>query len=117
MPQFVYLYLWILPVSWSSFSASTLSLHDVKEQLQTILYMLDGNLASTKIIAASQGGFIAPHVWEIVRRKNLTIFKMLPLFAILYKDFLNFSENRGKELKLGPMYFNILIFLPLGTNH
>ena len=27
------------------------------------------------IIAAPQGGFIALHVWEIVGRKNLTVFK------------------------------------------
>ena len=27
------------------------------------------------LIAACQGGFIAPHVWEIAGRKDLTIFK------------------------------------------
>ena len=27
------------------------------------------------VIAVPQGGFIAPHVWGIVGRKNLTIFK------------------------------------------
>ena len=27
------------------------------------------------IIAGPEGSFIAPHVWEIVGRKNLTIFK------------------------------------------
>ena len=46
-------------------------------------------------IAAPQGGFIVPHVWEIVYRKN-----------DLYNDFLKFAENRDKEFKLEPKYFN-----------
>ena len=28
------------------------------------------------------------------------------LFSILYDGFINFSENRDKELMLGRMYFN-----------
>ena len=48
----------------------------------------------------------SPHVWEIVCGKNLTIFKRLTLFSILYNDFLKFSENRDKEFKLVPRYFN-----------
>ena len=59
-----------------------------------------------QLIAAPQGGFIAQHVWEIVCRKNFTIFKGL-LASILYNDFLKFSENRDKEFKLGPTYLNV----------
>ena len=33
-------------------------------------------------------------------------FQKLTLFSILYDGFINFSENRDKELMLGRMYFN-----------
>ena len=46
------------------------------------------------LIATPQGGFIAP-----------LYFKRLPLFSILYDDYLRFSKNRDKEYKLRPMYF------------
>ena len=49
------------------------------------------------------GGFVAPHIWEIVGSKN---FQRLPLFSMLYNDFRKFSENWDKEFKLGPTYFN-----------
>ena len=39
-------------------------------------------------------------------------FQKLPLFSILYDDFLKFSENWDKEFKLKPNYFN---FVVLGT--
>ena len=40
------------------------------------------------------------------RWKKSHNFQRLPLFSILYDDFLRFSKNRDKEFKLGPMYFN-----------
>ena len=45
---------------------------------------------------------------------GLNNFQRLPLFSILYDDFLMFSENRDKDFKLGS---RILIFLVLGTTH
>ena len=75
------------------------------------------------LIAAPEGSFIAPHIWEIVVRKTHN-FQMLPLFSILYDDFLKFSENRDKEFKLVPMYFNfpctgnyIIVYLNIRSGH
>ena len=75
----------------------------------TLFYM------SITFIATFQGGFIAPHVWEIVGRKNLIIVTRLLLFMILYGYFHKFSENREKEFKLGPMYYNFLV-MPMYYN-
>ena len=42
------------------------------------------------------------------RQKKSHNFQRLPLFSTLFNDFLKlkFSENRDKEFKLGPTYFN-----------
>ena len=57
------------------------------------------------VIAARHGGFIVPYVWEIVVRKNLTIFEgcHFPRYYII--DLIEFCENRDKEFQFGPMLF------------
>ena len=47
---------------------------------------------------------VAPHVSS--RYKKSHSFQSLPLFWILYNDFLKFLGNRDKEFKLGPRYMN-----------
>ena len=83
--------------------------------LLIIIFIYDLFLSEKDINSANcrpQGGFITPHVWEIIGKKKSHNFQRLPLFSILYNDFLKFKENRDKEFKLGP---RILIFLVLGT--
>ena len=62
----------------------------------------------TELIAARQGGFIVPYVWEIVVRKNLTIFEgcHFPRFYII--DLIKFRENRDKEFQFGPILVNLV---------
>ena len=64
------------------------------------------------IIAGPQGGFIVPHIWEIVVRKNLTIFKgcHYSWFYIMISS--SFREIETTNLNLDPC---VLIFLVLGT--
>ena len=65
-------------------------------------------------IAASQGGFIAPHICEIVCRKTLTIFKSCHYSRFYITIFSSFRKIETKDLNSDP---RILIFLVLGTNH
>ena len=55
-----------------------------------------------EIITAPQGGFIAPHVWEIVGRNNLTIFKscQYPRFYIMISS--SFPKIETKNLNSDP---------------
>ena len=46
------------------------------------------------------------HVWEVVNRKNLTIFKGCHYSRFGIIIFLKFLENWNKEFKLGPRHFN-----------
>ena len=62
-------------------------------------------------IAAPQGGFIAPHVWEIVGRKNLAIFKGCR-YSWFYMISWSFQKIEAKNLNLE---LCILNFLVLGT--
>ena len=65
------------------------------------------------VIAAPQGGFTAPHVSEIVGRKNLTIFnfKVATILDFIMIS-LRFRKMETKNLNLAP---GILISLVLGT--
>ena len=65
-------------------------------------------LFSVRLIAAPQGGFIAPHVWEIVCRKNLTIFKGYHYSRFYIMISLSFWKMETKNLNLNPGYFNFL---------
>ena len=40
-----------------------------------------------------------------IQKKSHNFYK-LPVFSILYNDFLKLQENRDKQFKLGPSYFN-----------
>ena len=66
------------------------------------------------IIATPQGGFIAPHVSEIVGRKNLTIFKgcHYSRLYLMISLSLSFRKIETKNLNSDP---RILILLGLGT--
>ena len=65
-----------------------------------------------QLITAPQGGFIALHVWEIVGRKNLTIFRgcHYSRFNIMISS--SFPKIVTKNLNSDP---GILIFLALST--
>ena len=65
-------------------------------------------------IAALQGGFIAPHLWEIACRKNLTIFKGCHYSRFYTMISLSFQKIETKNLKSNP---RILSFPVLGTTH
>ena len=69
-------------------------------------------LASLLLIAASQGGFTAPQVCEIVGRKNLTIFKgyQCSPFSLMISS--SFRKIQTKNLNSNPCS---LIFFVLGT--
>ena len=64
------------------------------------------------LIASPQGSFIAPHAWEIVGRKNLTIFKVC-----LYSLFHIMISSSFWKMETGNLISDrgILIFLVLGT--
>ena len=57
------------------------------------------------IIAAWQGGFIVPYIWEIVVRKILTIFEGCHFPQVYIIDLIEFSENWDKDFQFGPMLF------------
>ena len=63
-------------------------------------------------IAAPQGSFIGPHVWETEGRKNLTIFKGWHYSRFYIMISLSFRKIETKNLNSDPP---ILIFLVLGT--
>ena len=65
-----------------------------------------------RIIAAPQGSFIGPHVWEIEGRNNLTIFKGCHYSRFYIMISLSFRKIETKNLNSDP---HILIFLALGT--
>ena len=58
-----------------------------------------------QLIAARQGGFIVPYVWEIVVSKNVTIFEGCHFPRFYTIDLIESSENRDKEFQFGPMLF------------
>ena len=64
------------------------------------------------MIAAPQSGFTAPHVREIVGRKNLTIFKGCHYSRSYMIIFSSFQKIETKNLNSDP---RILILLVLGT--
>ena len=78
------------------------------------LLMYINNVSSLKLflIAAPQGGFIAPHVLEIVGRKSLTIFKGCNYSQLHIMISLSFWKIETKNLNSDP---RILIFLVVGT--
>ena len=61
-----------------------------------------------QLITAPQGGFIAPHVWEIVGRKNLTIFKGCDYSRFYVMISLSFYKIETKNINSD---LRILIFL------
>ena len=67
---------------------------------------------SIELIAAPHGGFIAPHVWEIVCKNNFTIVKGCHYSRFYIMISLCFHKIEAKNLNLDP---SILIFLILGT--
>ena len=78
-------------------------------------YLLSAEILSEwklEFIAAPQGGFRAPHVWEIVGRKNLTVFKGCHYCWFYIMIPLSFWEIETKNLNSDP---RILISLVLGT--
>ena len=64
------------------------------------------------IIAAPEGGFMGPHVWEIVGRKNLTIFKGCHYSRFYIMISSGFRKIKTKNLNSD---VRILIFLVLGV--
>ena len=66
------------------------------------------------IISAPQGGFITPHVWEIVCRQNFTIFKGGHYSQFYVTISLSFRKIETNNLNSDP---RILIFLVLGTDY
>ena len=74
----------------------------------SVLLSIQGDL----IIAAPQGGFIAQYIWEIVGRKNLTIFKGCYYSRFYIMISLSFRKVETKNLNSDP---RILIFLVLGS--
>ena len=75
---------------------------------------LETKLLLSTLIAAPQGDFIAPHVREIVSKKNLTIFLGCHYFRFYIIISLGFRKIETKNLNSNP---RILIFFVLGTNH
>ena len=71
------------------------------------------NLYCKCLIAFPQGGFIDPHVWEIVWRKILIIFKVCHDSRFYITISLSFQKIETKNLNSDP---RISIFLVLGTN-
>ena len=60
------------------------------------------------LIAARQGGFIVPYIWQLINHMTTQKshkFRRLPLCSILYFDLMEFSENQDKEVQLGLMLF------------
>ena len=52
-----------------------------------------------------QSGFIVLYVWEIVTRKNLTIFEGCHFSRFYIIDLVDFCENRDKKYQFGPILF------------
>ena len=65
-----------------------------------------------KVNLHPSGRLYSPARMRNSRWKTSHNFQRLPLFSMLYDDFVKFSKNRDKELILGPMYF---IFPPTGN--
>ena len=63
-------------------------------------------------IAARQGGFIIPHVWEIVVRKNLTNFEGYHFGRFYLLIWWSFPKIKTKNFNSGPCFFKLV---KLGT--
>ena len=84
-------------------------------QVFIVTYLLNKcnhHYAKTQFITVTQCGFIAPHVWEIVCTKNITIFKGCHYSRFYIMISLNFQKMETKNLNSDP---RILIFLVLRT--
>ena len=64
------------------------------------------------LIAARQGGFIVPYVWEIVVRKNLTNFEGCHFARFYILIWWSFSKIETKNFNSGPCFFKLV---KLGT--
>ena len=64
------------------------------------------------IIAARQGGFIVPHVWEIVVRKNLTNLEGCRLARFYILISWSFPKIETKNFNSDPCFFKLV---QLGT--
>ena len=65
-----------------------------------------------KIIAANQGGFIVPYVWEIVVRKNLTNFEGCHFARFYILIWWSFPKIETKNFNSGSCFFKLV---KLGT--
>ena len=77
-----------------------------------LFHSLNGHSLLSQIIAAHHGGFIVPHIWEIVVRKNLTICEgchFAPFYILIWWSFLKIET---KNLNLDPCFFKLV---KLGT--
>ena len=72
----------------------------------TISLSRESFLDTSILITASLGTFIAPHVWEIVGRKNLTIFKGCHYSRFHIMIPLSFWKIETKNLNSDPHNFN-----------
>ena len=62
--------------------------------------------AKVSVIAVPQGGFITPHVQEIVGRKNLTIFKVWHFSRFYIMISASFQKIKTKNLNSDPCILN-----------
>ena len=84
---------------------------NIKEQIGKA-FTLSMKKYKKYLIATPQSGFIAPHVWEVVGRKNLTISKGCHYSLFYIRISLSFWEIETKNLNSNP---GILISIVLGT--
>ena len=62
----------------------------------------------TTIIAARQGGFIVPYVWEIVVRKHVTNFEGCHFARFYILIWWSFPKIETKNFNLGPYFFKLV---------
>ena len=65
-------------------------------------FVLSTSFFMIYVITTPQDGFIAPHVWEIVGTKNLTIFKGCQYFRFYMMISSNFWSIEQKNLNSNP---------------
>ena len=70
------------------------------------------SIVSVVSIAARQGGFIVPHVWEIVARKNLATFKGCHFARFYILIWWSFLKIETKNFNSDPCFFKLV---KLGT--
>ena len=65
------------------------------------------SLGTNSFIAAHQGGFIVPHVWEIALRKNLKNFESSYFARFYILIWWSFPKTETKNLNWGSCFFKL----------